>query len=104
MLYGQGFSGKLGAKTTIALERKLPAAVNMRGNSFSVKATATRPQDNCQKMAADKLQSTVETALIRYNSQLQLEPRKAGYGNLRPRTQLQRDREARIHHILYRQE
>lgn len=76
MLCGQGFSGKLGAKTTVTLERKLPAAVNMRGNSFNVKATATRPQDPCQKTTADKLQSTVETALIRYNSQLQLEPDK----------------------------
>jgi hypothetical protein len=75
-LPGQGFSGKLGAKTTIVLDRKLPAAVALRGNSFSVKATASRPTDACQKLAADKLQSTVETALIRYNSQLQLEPAK----------------------------
>ena len=76
MLSGQGFSGKLGNKTTIVLERKLPAAVTLRGNSFSVKAVAVRPLDPCQKMAADKLQSTVETALIRYNSQLQLDPDK----------------------------
>ena len=75
-LPGQGFSGKLGTKTTIVLDRKLPAAVALRGNSFSVKATASRPADTCQKLAADKLQSTVETALIRYNSQLQLEPGK----------------------------
>jgi tetratricopeptide (TPR) repeat protein len=75
-LPGQGFSGKLGTKTTIVLDRKLPAAVTLRGNSFSVKAAASRPTDPCQKLAADKLQSTVETALIRYNSQLQLEPAK----------------------------
>src|SRR5580658_3011357 len=75
-LPGQGFGGKLGNKTTIVLNRKLPAAVTLRGNSFSVKAAAVRPLDPCQKMAADKLQSTVETALIRYNSQLQLEPDK----------------------------
>jgi tetratricopeptide (TPR) repeat protein len=76
VLSAQGFSGKLGNKTTIVLDRKLPAAVTLRGNSFSVKAAAVRPLDPCQKMAADKLQSTVETALIRYNSQLQLEPDK----------------------------
>jgi hypothetical protein len=76
LLSGQGFSGKVGNKTTVVLDRKLPAAVTLRGNSFSVKALAVRPADPCQKMAADKLQSTVETALIRYNSQLQLEPDK----------------------------
>jgi hypothetical protein len=76
VLSAQGFSGKLGNKTTIVLDRKLPAALTLRGNSFSVKAAAVRPLDPCQKMAADKLQSTVETALIRYNSQLQLEPDK----------------------------
>jgi tetratricopeptide (TPR) repeat protein len=76
MLSAQGFTGKLGTKTTIVLDRKLPAAVNLRGNSFSVKATASRPTDPCQKLASDKLQSTVETALIRYNSQLQLDPAK----------------------------
>jgi len=75
-LPAQGFSGKLGAKTTVVLDRELPAAVALRGNSFSVKVTASRPTDACQKLAADKLQSTVETALIRYNSQLQLEPAK----------------------------
>jgi len=73
MLSAQGFSGKLGTKTTIVLDRKLPAAVTLRGTSFGVNAVATRPTDPCQKLAADKLQSTVETALIRYNSQLQLE-------------------------------
>ena len=76
ILFAQGFTGKLGTKTTVVLERKLPAAVVLRGSSFSVKVIATRPTDPCQKLAADKLQSTVETALIRYNSQLQLEPDK----------------------------
>ena len=72
----QGFSGKLGKKTTITLERRLPAAVKLPGSSFSVKAAAERPTDWCQKLAADKLQSTVETALVRYNTQLQLNPDK----------------------------
>lgn len=72
----QGFSGKFGAKTTIVFERRLPAAVKLPGDSFAVKTTAERPTDNCQKLAADKLQSTVETALVRYNSQLQLNPDK----------------------------
>jgi tetratricopeptide (TPR) repeat protein len=58
------------------LERRLPAAVKLPGTSFSVKTTAERPTDAFQKLAADKLQSTVETALIRYNSQLQLNPDK----------------------------
>jgi len=71
VLFGQGF-GKL--KKTLVLERKLPAAVKLPGNAFDVKVTAQRPQDNCQKLAADKLQSVVETDLIRYNSQLQLNP------------------------------
>jgi hypothetical protein len=66
----------LGTKTTVVLQRKLPAAVTLHGSSFSVKAAAARPTDPCQKLAVDKLQSTVETALIRYNSQLQLEPAK----------------------------
>jgi len=70
----QGFSGKLGGKTTIVLERRLPAAVKLPGASFSVKAAAERATDACQKLAADKLQSTVETALVRYNHDLQLNP------------------------------
>jgi hypothetical protein len=75
-LSGQGFTGKLWGKTTVVLERKLPAALTLPGKSFSVKASATRPTDPCQKLAADELQSTVETALIRYNSELQLDPVK----------------------------
>ena len=73
---GQGFTGKLGTKTRITLERRLPAAVKLSGESFNVKATAERPADPCQKASADKLQSTVETALVRYNTQLQLNPDK----------------------------
>ena len=72
--YAQGFSGKLGGKTTVVLERRLPAAVKLPGASFSVKATAERATDACQKLAADKLQSTVETALVRFNHDLQLNP------------------------------
>src|ERR1035438_2530421 len=73
LLSGQGF-GTL--TKPIVLERKLPAAVKLPGNAFNVKATAERAQDECQKLAADKLQSMVETSLIRFNSQLQLNPDK----------------------------
>ncbi len=72
--FAQGFSGKLGGKTSVVLERRLPAAVKLPGASFSVKAAAERATDACQKLAADKLQSTVETALVRYNHDLQLNP------------------------------
>jgi hypothetical protein len=71
LLLGQGF-GKL--KKTIVLERKLPAAVKLPGNAFDVKVSAERPQDPCEKLAADKLQSMVETSLIRFDSQLELNP------------------------------
>jgi len=71
LLPGQGF-GKL--KKTIVLERKLPAAVKLPGNAFDVKVSAEKPQDPCEKLAADKLQSMVETSLIRFNSQLELNP------------------------------
>jgi hypothetical protein len=72
-LSGQGF-GTL--KKTVVLERKLPAAVTLPGNAFDVKASAEKPQDPCEKLAADKLQSMVETDLIRFNSQLELNPDK----------------------------
>ena len=72
-LPGQGF-GKI--KKTVVLERKLPAAVKLPGNAFDVKASAEKPQDPCEKLAADKLQSMVETSLIRFNSQLELNPDK----------------------------
>jgi hypothetical protein len=71
LLPGQGF-GKL--KKTIVLERKLPAAVKLPGNAFDVKVSAEKPQDPCSKLAADKLQSMIETNLIRFNSQLELNP------------------------------
>jgi hypothetical protein len=73
LLPGQGF-GSL--KKTVVLERRLPAAVKLPGNAFNVKATAEKPQDQCEKLAADKLQSMVETSLIRFNSQLELNPDK----------------------------
>ncbi len=69
LLPGQGF-GKL--KKTIVLERKLPAAVELPGNAFDVKVSAEKPQDPCEKLAADKLQSMIETDLIRFDSQLEL--------------------------------
>ena len=72
----QGFSGKLGSKTTLVLERRLPAAVKLPGAAFAVKANPSRATDACQKFAADKLQSTIETALIRFNSDLQLNPER----------------------------
>jgi len=71
LLPGQGF-GTL--KKTITLERKLPAAVKLPGVAFNVTASAAKLQDPCQKTAADKLQSLVETDLIRFNSQLELNP------------------------------
>jgi hypothetical protein len=73
LLSGQGF-GVL--KKNIVLDRKLPAAVKLPGNAFNVKATVEKPQDDCQKLAADKLQALVETSLIRFNSQLELNPDK----------------------------
>ena len=73
LLPGQGF-GKL--KKSIVLERKLPAAVKLPGNAFNVKVSAEKPLDPCEKLAADKLQSMVETDLIRFNSELELNPVK----------------------------
>jgi hypothetical protein len=73
VLPGQGF-GTL--KKTVVLERKLPAAVKLPGNAFNVKASAEKPQDPCEKLAADKLQAMVETSLIRFNSELELNPEK----------------------------
>lgn len=74
--FAQGFTGKFLSHTTIVLERKLPAAVKLPGSSFSVKTTAEKATDPSEKLAADKLQSTVETALVRYNRELQLNPEK----------------------------
>jgi len=61
---GQGFGGR---KKTIVLERKLPAAAKLPGSSFNVRVAAQNPQ---YKDVADKLQSVIETQLIRYNSDL----------------------------------
>lgn len=71
LLLGQGFGA---LKKTVVLERKLPAAVILPGNAFNVKASAEKPQDDCEKLAADKLQSMVETSLVRFNSKLELNP------------------------------
>src|ERR1039458_4551047 len=62
-------------KQSVTLERKLPAAVKLPGNSFNVKATAEAAAgNNCKALAADKLQSIVETDLVRYNNQLTPNP------------------------------
>jgi hypothetical protein len=71
VLLGQGF-GKI--KKSVILERKLPAAVKLRGNTFVVKATAESGGNNCKALAADKLQSTVEADLIHNNHQLTVNP------------------------------
>jgi len=72
-LPAQGFGA---IHKSVVLERKLPAAVKLPGNAFSVKATAEKPGDPCEKQAADKLQSMVETSLVRFNRQLELNPDK----------------------------
>src|SRR5665213_1007093 len=64
MLSAQGFGGR---KKTIVLERKLPAAAKLPGSSFSVKVVAQNPQ---YMDVAQKLQSVVETQMIRFNSDL----------------------------------
>ncbi len=64
MLPAQGFGGR---KKTIVLERKLPAAAKLPGSSFSVKVVAQNPQ---YMDVAQKLQSVVETQMIRFNSDL----------------------------------
>ncbi len=73
VVLGQGFGA---AKQSVTLERKLPAAVKLPGNSFSVKATAEAAAAgvNCKALAADKLPSIVETNLIRNNNQLTPNP------------------------------
>ena len=64
---GQGF-GKI--KKSLTLERALPAAVKLPGSSFDVKASAQNKQyaDIC-----DKIQATIQTQLIRFNSDLTLD-------------------------------
>src|ERR1035438_4598266 len=72
VVLGQGFGA---AKQSVTLEGKLPAAVKLPGNSFNVKATAEAGAGaNCKALAADKLQSIVETDLVRYNNQLTPNP------------------------------
>ena len=70
VVLGQGFGA---VKQTVTLERKLPAAVRLTGNSFTVKATA-EGADHLKALAADKLPSLVETDLIRNNNQLTPNP------------------------------
>jgi hypothetical protein len=72
LLGAQGFGWFINHKT-ITLERKLPAAVQLPGNSFTVKTSAQNPQF---KDAANKLQAALETELIRFNSQLTLDTEK----------------------------
>ena len=64
LIWGQGFGGR---KKTIVLERKLPAAAKLPGSSFNVRVTPQNPQ---YADVAEKLQSVVETQMIRYNSDL----------------------------------
>jgi hypothetical protein len=71
VVLGQGF-GKI--KKPVMLDRKLPAAVKLQGNTFIVKATAEAAVNSCNALAADKLQSTVEADLIHNNNQLILNP------------------------------
>jgi len=73
VVLGQGFGT---VKQSVTLERKLPAAVKLPGNSFIVKATAEAAAAgvNCKALAADKLPSIVETDLIRNNNRLTPNP------------------------------
>jgi len=68
LTFGQGFGqGIAKLKKTVTLERKLPAAVQLPGSTFAVKATAPNPQ---YRDVAEKLRQMVETELVRFNSQL----------------------------------
>jgi hypothetical protein len=67
-VFAQGFGA---VKQSVTLERKLPAAVRLPGNNFSVKTSAEAGVGvNCKAMAASKLQSLVETDLVSNNNQL----------------------------------
>lgn len=70
LLPAQGF-GKL--KKTITLERRLPAAVHITANSYSVKVTTRNTQ---YQDVAEKLQQTVETQLAKYNDRLTVDTQK----------------------------
>jgi hypothetical protein len=68
LTFGQGFGqGIAKLKKTIVLQRKLPAAVELPGSTFAVKATAANPQ---YRDVAEKVRQMVETELVRFNSQL----------------------------------
>ena len=72
LLFGQGFGGGIAKlKKSVSLERKLPAAVDMPGKTFTVKVTAANPQ---YRDVAGKLQQMVETELLRFNTQLSPSP------------------------------
>jgi tetratricopeptide (TPR) repeat protein len=66
---GQGF-GKF--KKTITLERKLPAVVQLPGDTFNVKVTASEAKNAA---IAGELRAVVETELGRYNARLLLSPK-----------------------------
>jgi len=72
LLGGQGFGWFINHKT-ITLERKLPAAVQLPGPTFTVKTSAQNPQF---KDAANKLQAAIETELIRFNHEMTLDAEK----------------------------
>lgn len=55
----------------MVLQRKLPAAVQLPGSTFAVKATALNPQ---YRDVAEKLRQMVEIELVRFNSQLSPNP------------------------------
>jgi len=68
LTFGQGFGqGIAKLKKSITLERKLPAAVQLPGDTFAVKVTAANPQ---YRDVAEKLRQMVETELLRFNTQL----------------------------------
>ncbi len=72
LTFGQGFGqGIAKLKKTITLQRKLPAAVQLPGSTFAVKAIAPNPQ---YRDVAEKLRQMVETELVRFNSQLSPNP------------------------------
>jgi len=71
-LVAQGFGWFINHKT-VNLERKLPAAVQLPGASFTVKVSAQNPQF---KDAAGKLEAAIETELLRFNNQLTLDADK----------------------------
>jgi hypothetical protein len=68
LTFGQGFGqGIAKLKKSITLQRKLPAAVQLPGSAFVVKATSSNPQ---YRDVCEKLRQMVETELVRFNTQL----------------------------------